>query len=84
MNRINEHGLEPGPYTQDSKIYVVTDIITHSSVQDFNEHLVHLRDPFVVFRDLEAPIRNVNGKATAVHQVYSMPISSFNEQFKKL
>lgn len=85
MNRINEYGIEPGAYEhQRGGIYVVTDVISHSSVQDFKEHLVHLPDPFVVFRDVQAPVKDVNGRATAVHQVYSMPISKFNQQFKKL
>lgn len=77
MNRINEYNLEPGVYQHyKGGLYVVTDIVTHMDNPAIGK-MDPLPDPLVVYRDVEAPVRHVNGKNQAVHQVYARPLSEF-------
>lgn len=77
MNRINEYNLEPGVYQHyKGGLYVVTDIITHMDSPTVNK-MEPLADPLVVYRDVEAPVRHVNGKKQSAHQVYARALSEF-------
>lgn len=77
MNRINEYNLEPGVYQHyKGGLYVVTDIVTHMDNTAIGK-MEPLPDPLVVYRDIEAPVRHVNGKSQAAHQVYARPLNEF-------
>jgi hypothetical protein len=79
MLRINEYGIEPGPYTytgpdQQSSVVVVTDIVNYN----FNINLdvaEALPVAFVVYRDL---IRSMDG-----HRSYMVDINYFRRHFTK-
>lgn len=77
MNRINEFNLEPGVYQHyKGGIYVVTDIVTH--MDNPTGHMEALQDPLVIYRDIDAIVKHVNGKPRQAHQVYARPLSEFN------
>lgn len=81
VNRINEFNLEPGVYAHHKgSLYVVTDIVTH--MDNAKGKMEALADPLVVFRDLQAPVRHVNGKAQAAHHAYAHPLSEFRKKFQ--
>lgn len=83
MNRINEYNLEPGVYRHHKgRLYVVTDIVTHMDNTAVGK-MEPLPDPLVVYRDLEAPVRRVNGRNQSAHQVYARKLSEFNAKFTK-
>lgn len=77
MNRINEYNLEPGVYQHyKGGLYVVTDIVTHMDNPAIGK-MEPLPDPLVVYRDLEAPVRHVNGRSQSAHQVYARTLNEF-------
>jgi len=77
MNRINEFNLEPGTYQHyKGGIYVVTDIATHMENPE-SQKMEPLLDPLVVYRDVEAIVRHVNGRLMVAHQVYLRKLSEF-------
>ena len=77
MNRINEFNLEPGVYHHyKGGIYVVTDIVTHMDNPTIG-HMEPLQDPLVIYRDIDAIVKHVNGKPSQAHQVYARPLSEF-------
>ena len=77
MNRINEFNIEPGVYRHyKGGMYVVTDIVTHMD-NPTTGRMEPLQEPLVVYRDLEAIVKHVNGKPRQAHQVYARPLSEF-------
>jgi hypothetical protein len=77
VNRINEFGLEPGTYKHyKGGLYVVTDIVTHME-NPTNNKMAALADPLVIYRDVVAVVKHVNGKNQTAHQVYARTLSDF-------
>lgn len=77
MNEINEFNFKPGPYRHyKGGYYVALDIITHLENPRTGK-MEPLPDPLVVYRDLDAIIRHVNGRPSAAHQRYARALSEF-------
>lgn len=70
MNLHNEFGIKPGAYHLGKETIVVTDVLTHDTTNP-------LPEPLVIYRPLVAPVEHVDGKPTAIHRRYSMPVKDF-------
>ncbi len=76
MNWINEFDFSPGTYRHyKGGVYVAVDLITH--MDGAQGTMEPLPDPLVVYRDLEAIVKHVNGRPIAVHQRYARKLSEF-------
>jgi hypothetical protein len=77
MNAINEFNIEPGTYQHyKGGLYVVTDLLTHMD-NPATGKMEPLTDPLVVYRDLEAIVKHVNGRPSRPHVRYARPLSEF-------
>jgi hypothetical protein len=74
MKRINEFKFEPGVYTFNGILYVVTDVITHAYNAETSKAEA-LPDPLVIYRDV-VPVSNL-------HRVYSINLSIAKAQFQQ-
>lgn len=83
MDEHNEHDIRPGIYTHKEMAYtiVVLDVVTHTFDQKACS-LIPLPEPTVLFRDVTAPVRNINGKYIRAHERTTVPISYFKLNFK--
>lgn len=73
MNRINIHGIEPGPYVDDQGFNVVVlDIVDHSWNSD-KQLMEYLVSPLVVCREL------LGGEKR-----YAWPVEMFKMKFRKI
>jgi len=74
MKRINEFKFEPGVYSFNGILYVVTDVITHTYNATAGKSEA-LADPQVIYRDV-VPVSNL-------HRAYSIPLSIAKTEFQQ-